>query len=654
MDRIGHYTIVSELGRGGMGVVYKAHEESLNRFVAIKVLGEHLEADDEYVQRFVREARSAAALSHPNIVQIYAIAEEDGHHYFVMEYVQGTSVQRMIQTRGKLEPADAARLVLQAAAGLQDAHAQGVIHRDIKPANLMVTDRGLVKIADFGLALMGSATSRLTATGMLMGTPGYLSPEQCLDQGPDHRTDIYSLGVTFFEMVTGTMPFRADSPLALLKQIVEVEPPDVRELNPGVDDGLRTIIVNMIEKDREQRYDSCTEIIAAVQGWLQANDEPLQSAGSGTAAGVLPPPPPAATEEQINTDPTIAVDSGATEEPAPSVPPPPASATTAPATPAETAPAPQPDTSPPAQPARRKTGLIVAAVVLFLIASGAVAAVLVFKSGILDPVFNRGESRFAEVANPVDAEIDPIQTSTVVDSTSPPDGGSPAAGAEIGAASPEREPETSTGGQSSTEPETAATTSPTSGTDGPSPGAPSSSATMPKSSAPAHSSATGASSGAASEPAEPLAPAAADSGTVVLAVGDRLLAAEAEVYVKGRLERAGVDIVDVTSIPGLEGFIDTEARPGPERVRAIIRPHARFMVPIRVQLVGSREVVYMGQRDVVHQARVNLTAVDLASGRRLGRAADVTIEFTELNAREKVEEGLRRATTGLLQQVPRD
>ena len=230
------------------------------------MLGEHLEQDAEYVERFVREAQSAAALSHPNIVQIYSISEEGGHHYFVMEYVHGTSVQRMIQTKGKLAPADAARLILQAAAGLQDAHAQNVIHRDIKPANLMVTDRGLVKIADFGLALMGAATTRLTATGMLMGTPGYLSPEQCLDQSPDHRTDIYSLGVTFFEMVTGTMPFRADSPLALLKLIVEVEPPDIRELNPEVDDELRSIIARMLAKDRDERYSSCTEVIADIQG----------------------------------------------------------------------------------------------------------------------------------------------------------------------------------------------------------------------------------------------------------------------------------------------------------------------------------------------------------------------------------------------------
>ena len=408
MERIGHYKIVSELGRGGMGVVYKAHEESLNRFVAIKVLGEHLEEDDEYVQRFVREAQSAAALSHPNIVQIYSISEDQGHHYFAMEYVQGTSVQRMIQTKGKLTPPDAARLILQAASGLQDAHAQDVIHRDIKPANLMVTDRGLVKIADFGLALMGGAANRLTATGMLMGTPGYLSPEQCLDQSPDQRTDIYSLGVTFFEMVTGTMPFRADSPLALLKLIVEVEPPDVRELNPEVDDELRAIISKMLDKERENRYSTCTEVIAAIQGWLEARGESVRTEGvaTGTAAGVMPPPPPTATgnasEEQINTNPTVVVPSGDVGGQAPPAEP---SAPTAPAPPAATAPAVQataptpqataPATQPQPEPGRNRTGLIVAAVAVFVIAGFAIASVLAVKSGILDAVFGRDETRVA-------------------------------------------------------------------------------------------------------------------------------------------------------------------------------------------------------------------------------------------------------------------
>ena len=157
-ERIGHYSIVSELGRGGMGVVYKAHEESLNRFVALKVLGKHLSGDESFVERFKREAQSAASLNHPNIVQVYAIDEFEGQHYFAMEYVKGTSIQQMIKAQGSLDPVAAGRLILQAASGLGAAHGRGIIHRDIKPANLMVDERGLVKITDFGLALLAAGT----------------------------------------------------------------------------------------------------------------------------------------------------------------------------------------------------------------------------------------------------------------------------------------------------------------------------------------------------------------------------------------------------------------------------------------------------------------------------------------------------------------
>jgi eukaryotic-like serine/threonine-protein kinase len=189
-NKIGHYTIVSELGRGGMGVVYKAHEESLNRYVAIKVLGEHLSEDPSFVTRFVREAQAAAALSHPNIIQIFFIGEDNGRHYFVMEYVDGQSLLAMVRKEGRIENPRAAQYMLQAANGLAAAHDKGFLHRDIKPANLMVNDRGLLKIADFGLALPQDAATRLTATGMLVGTPGYLSPEQCMGQQVDKRTDI--------------------------------------------------------------------------------------------------------------------------------------------------------------------------------------------------------------------------------------------------------------------------------------------------------------------------------------------------------------------------------------------------------------------------------------------------------------------------------
>jgi serine/threonine-protein kinase len=654
MDRIGHYKIVSELGRGGMGVVYKAHEESLNRYVAIKVLGEHLEEETEYIERFVREARSAAALSHPNIVQIYSISEEDGHHYFVMEYVHGTSVQRMIQSKGKLPPADAARLILQAAAGLQDAHAQGVVHRDIKPANLMVTDRGLVKIADFGLALMGGVTSRLTATGMLMGTPGYLSPEQCLDQSPDHRTDIYSLGVTFFEMVTGTMPFRADSPLALLKLIVEVEPPDIRELNPEVDDELREIIARMLAKERDVRFSSCTEIIEVLQAWLEARGETIQSVAgvvaAGTAAAVAPPPPPPADGIDVETQPTVAVESGSADRPPPTPPPAPS---TSPADAGE-APAPRataPTTQPPPTRKRSNTALIAVAVVAFLIAVTAVGAVLVVKSGILDAVFGGGETPVAELEQTVDQPAEsPDQGET----------GGMESGAETEELAAE---ETAVEIAESSPPDTAASESVEFES---APVRVAGSATsQPAGGASTGSSAVGAGANTAGPRPEPKAVAAAPqpaprievvqpTGTVVLAVGERLLAVEAEEYVKGRLERAGVEVIDITSIPGLEGFINTESRPGPEKVRAALRPYARYMVPVRVDYLGERAIYYMGQQDIAYQARVNMGLVDLASGRPVGKPDTIKLEYTQLTAERVVTDKLRAPTTTIVQRLPRE
>ncbi len=636
MDRIGHYKIVSELGRGGMGVVLKAHEESLNRFVAIKLLGDHLEEDAEYVERFVREAQSAAALSHPNIVQIYAISEDDGHHYFVMEYVHGTSVQRMIQTKGKIPPAEAARLIIQAAAGLQVAHAQNVVHRDIKPANLMVTDQGLVKIADFGLALMGAATTRLTATGMLMGTPGYLSPEQCLDQSPDHRTDIYSLGVTFFEMVTGTMPFRADSPLALLRLIVEVEPPDVRELNPEVDTELRGIIARMLAKDREERYSSCTEVMADIQSWLEANGEPLQST-AGTAAGVMPPPPPSASDEDINTQPTIAVQSTATSAPAPPSPPPaPIAAATAPS-PQATAPATQPQTSQ----SRSRTGLIVAAIVVFVVLGTAAAAVVTLKSGILDRIINRDDrQQIVELSEQEEtAAQEPDDAAALTDPDPRGEENHSSATGDV------VEPATTDSPVVRGVPPSAATGSETIVT------TPNNQGSTKTSNI--HREADAMAEGNASTSPPPQIVAPPPTATIVLAVGEQLLAVEAEEYVKGRLRQAGVEILEVTAIPGLEGFVNTESRPSPEQVREALRPYARFLVPLRVEYLGDRAISYMGQRDIVYQARVNMGLVDLQSGRPMGRPRMIKLEYTQLNADEVVARDLRKATTTLVQKLPR-
>ncbi len=259
--RLGHYDIVAELGRGGMGVVYKGHESSLNRYVAIKVLADSLAHDEGVKERFLREARSMAALNDPHIIQIYYIGEDEGQPYFVMEFVEGESLGTLLKREHKVAVGPAAKIVYQTALGLATAHDKGVIHRDIKPGNLMVSSRGSIKIADFGIALSNQDMSKkLTSTGEFVGTPGYLSPEVCLGKQVDQRSDIFSLGIVLFEMLAGRMPFTDESPLGLMLEVVRAEIPDVRELNGEVDEKIAWILSKMIAKEPEDRYQSCHEL----------------------------------------------------------------------------------------------------------------------------------------------------------------------------------------------------------------------------------------------------------------------------------------------------------------------------------------------------------------------------------------------------------
>jgi serine/threonine-protein kinase len=263
--RLGHYDIVAELGRGGMGVVYKGYESSLNRYVAIKVLADSLAHDEGIKERFLREARSMAALNDPHIIQIYFIGEDEGQTFFVMEFVEGESLGSMLKREGKLTVEQSAKVIQQTALGLSSAHDRGVVHRDIKPGNLMITSRGSIKIADFGIALSNQDFSqKLTSTGEFVGTPGYLSPEVCLGKAVDQRSDIFSLGIVLFEMLVGEMPFTDESPLGLMLEVVQADIPDVRQLNTDVDAEIAQILARMIAKDPAERYQNCHELVAAL------------------------------------------------------------------------------------------------------------------------------------------------------------------------------------------------------------------------------------------------------------------------------------------------------------------------------------------------------------------------------------------------------
>jgi eukaryotic-like serine/threonine-protein kinase len=262
----GKYAIVGEIGRGGMGVVYKAEDTKLKRTVALKFLPPELSIYPEAKERFIREAQSAAALSHPNICTIHEVEEADGQPYIAMEFVEGQSLHQKV-VRGPMDSDAVVDIAVQVAEGLEAAHQRGIIHRDIKSANIMVTERGQAKIMDFGLAKV-AGESQLTKEARTVGTIAYMSPEQAQGEDPDKRTDIWSLGVVLYEMLTGQLPFRSDRESVILHAIVEAEPKPLRQLKSDIPAGLQKIVDRAMKKRRADRYASATEIAADLRKYL--------------------------------------------------------------------------------------------------------------------------------------------------------------------------------------------------------------------------------------------------------------------------------------------------------------------------------------------------------------------------------------------------
>lgn len=298
VKRLGEYRIEAELGRGGMGVVYKGYDERLSRAVAVKVMSEALANEAEVVERFMREARAMAALNHPNIVQIYHIGESNGRPWLVMEYVEGKTLGQLIRTEAPLEVAYVRSLIAQAARGLAAAHAQGVIHRDIKPGNLMLRNDGVLKVGDFGIARARQLGRTITGTGEFVGTPGYLSPEVCQGHEVQPGSDIFSLGIVMFELLTGRVPFTDESPLGLMLEVVQAQVPDVREINREVDEDTWRALCKMVAKDPKERYASCAELLKDL-GEPDTALGAVPTAGHRTAATVLTSPTTAARKQPL-------------------------------------------------------------------------------------------------------------------------------------------------------------------------------------------------------------------------------------------------------------------------------------------------------------------------------------------------------------------
>ncbi|MCA9510363.1 MAG: protein kinase [Myxococcales bacterium] len=259
----GRYEIVGELGRGGMGIVYKARDTALDRLVAFKVLPDSLRENPQALRNFFREAKAAAKLNHPNIVTIYDTGEQDGRYYIAMEYVDGTTLKEILRRRGAISPAGVLHVLVQICEALAYAHEKKVVHRDIKTANAMWTRDKKAKIMDFGLAKVVEEVRNHTT--VVSGTPYYMSPEQTLGKNVDHRTDIYSLGVTAFELVTGSVPFKEGN---IPYHHVHTPAPDVRSIRPEVPEALARIIDRCLAKDADARFQSATEILDAVKASL--------------------------------------------------------------------------------------------------------------------------------------------------------------------------------------------------------------------------------------------------------------------------------------------------------------------------------------------------------------------------------------------------
>ncbi|MEO8458969.1 MAG: protein kinase [Dokdonella sp.] len=604
-QRLGHYDIVAELGRGGMGVVYKGHESRLNRYVAIKVLADALAHDEGVKERFLREARSMASLNDPHIIQIYFISEDEGQTYFVMEFVEGESLSSMLKRDGRLGVEPAGKVIYQTALGLATAHDHGVIHRDIKPGNLMINTRGSVKIADFGIALFNQDLSKkLTTTGEFVGTPGYLSPEVCLGKPVDQRSDIFSLGIVLFEMLTGRMPFTEESPLGLMLEVVRAEIPDVRELNSDVDPEIARILGKMIAKEPADRYQTCHELaddlarhpLVGRSGGI--NLAPQMSTAAATVIGMRTPMPPLASS------------------PATAPTPMPVSASAgAPAAPLRASALDRPASS-----TARKSGnasalpWAIAAIVLLGVAGGAWAMrdripllAHYFNSSPLNA--NAADSPAATAATATSSSNPPSAIPATTLATTPPNAASPAPSSDNSNAQASVGQALNTSMQNT---QADQGSSDHAVTDAPDPARADdrTPVTVAKISPPPETA-----------PARPRIP------TIAIATsGDDVIAEPARDALIQQLQRRGFRVI--------------ESNAGGQPNMRSLAGKADAVVVIQARAVGSQEMTYYGQSSTLYTVQLGVKAYKVSDGRVLWTSGADQVNFTTLNAAEKAREAV--------------
>ena len=272
--KLGPCRVEERLAAGGMGVVYRARHTLLDQDVAVKVLAPSLAADQEYVTRFFREAGAAGQIDHPNVIRVIDVGKFEDRYYLVMEYVAGDTLDRVIDTERRLSLERATKFIREIASGLAAAHRAGIIHRDVKPGNIIVSPDGKPHLTDFGLARHAENKKGLTVEGTFLGTPEYASPEQVEGKKLDHRTDLYSLGVTYYQLLSGTLPFLGESPMEIAIKRTKEEPRPLENAFPGADSRSCAVVMKLLQPEPGQRYQSATDLIRDLDAILQGPKPP--------------------------------------------------------------------------------------------------------------------------------------------------------------------------------------------------------------------------------------------------------------------------------------------------------------------------------------------------------------------------------------------
>lgn len=284
------YQLLETVGKGGMAVVYRAHDLMLERFVAVKVLREGTSRDPTFQGRFRQEAKAAANLSHPNIVTVHDFGLDHGQLFLVMEYVPGTDLKTLIKQRGHFSPEEAVPLIIQACAGIGYAHRSGLVHCDVKPQNMLVTPDMRLKVADFGIARALATIQPDEKSDVVWGSPQYFAPEQASGSAPAPASDVYSLGIILYEMLTGSLPFHSDSAAELTRLHIEEEPPPLSEMIPGISATLEKILAKVLSKEPSQRYRTADQLGRVLLNFGNAKSAP--SLALTPEAAPVPDPEP--------------------------------------------------------------------------------------------------------------------------------------------------------------------------------------------------------------------------------------------------------------------------------------------------------------------------------------------------------------------------